>query len=118
MVMTVVDKPARTRVFRAGNSQAVRIPKEFELPDGDVYIEKREGGLFISTLRGRWDLFAARPRVDLGFTAADVRDSRPPREVDVNFAAIQRPRGPAGKSGRNANKSRVVRNSGGGSRSK
>lgn len=83
--MKTIDKPTRTRVFRAGNSQAVRIPKALELPEGDVVIERREGGLFISTLRGRWDLFFARPAVDPGFAAADVRDRRAPRAVDTSF---------------------------------
>jgi len=30
-----------TRVFKSGNSTAVRIPKEFAFKPGEVYIEKR-----------------------------------------------------------------------------
>lgn len=116
--MNVIEKTARTRVFRAGNSQAVRIPKAFELPDGDVYIEQREGGLFISTLRGRWDLFAARPGVELGFTAADVRDKRLPRDVDIAFAAPRPTREASGTSRRRARKPRSVRKSVGASTTK
>lgn len=82
--MKTVDQPAKTRVFRAGNSQAVRIPKSFELPEGDVYIEKREGGLFISTHRGRWDLFFAQPGVDLPYSAEELRHKGKLTEVDLS----------------------------------
>lgn len=39
----------RTRVFKSGNSQAVRIPKELQLPPGlkEVEIEAVPGGFFI-----------------------------------------------------------------------
>ena len=36
-----------TRVFKSGNSQAVRIPKEFLLPEGEVEICKRGNELVI-----------------------------------------------------------------------
>jgi virulence-associated protein VagC len=87
--METNGKPTRTRVFRAGNSQAVRIPKPLELPEGEVYIERREGGLFISALRGRWDLFFAKPGVDFPFTAEDLRHRGPHREVDLNPGAAR-----------------------------
>jgi virulence-associated protein VagC len=80
------DKPTKTRVFRAGNSQAVRIPKALELPEGEVYIEEREGGLFISALRGRWDLFFSEEGADFPFTAKDLRDNRPTREIILEAA--------------------------------
>lgn len=43
----------QTRVFRSGNSQAVRIPKELSFPDGlqDVEIERRGDELVIRPLR-------------------------------------------------------------------
>ena len=81
--METIGKQTRTRVFRAGNSRAVRIPKAFELPEGEVYIERREGGLFISSLRGRWDLFFSEPGVEFPYRAKELRDSRPPREVNL-----------------------------------
>lgn len=83
-------KPTRTRVFRAGNSRAVRIPKTFDLPEGEVYIEQREGGLFISTLRGRWDLFFSKPGVEFPFTAQELRHQGPHREVDLSVLAGKR----------------------------
>lgn len=83
--MESIGKPTRTRVFRAGNSRAVRIPRAFDLPEGEVFIEQREGGLFISSLRGRWDLFFSERGVDFPFSAAQLRDRRPPREVHLSW---------------------------------
>ena len=84
--METIGKQTRTRVFRAGNSRAVRIPKAFELPEGEVSIERREGGLFISSLHGRWDLFFSEPGVEFPYTAKQLRDSRPPRDVSLSWA--------------------------------
>ena len=94
--METNGKQTRTRVFRAGNSRAVRIPKSFDLPEGEVYIERREGGLFITSLRGRWDLFFSEPGVEYPYTAKTLRDSRPPRDVSVALAG--EPAGPARRS--------------------
>ena len=81
-----MEKPIKTRVFRAGNSQAVRVPKALELPEGEVYIEPRNGGLFVSTLRGRWDLFFSETGVAFPFERKDLRDNRPPRQVSLDSA--------------------------------
>jgi virulence-associated protein VagC len=81
-----MGKPIKTRVFRAGNSQAVRVPKSLELPEGEVYIEPRDGGLFVSTLRGRWGLFFSEKGVDFSFDLEDLRDNRPPRQVSLDSA--------------------------------
>lgn len=86
-----MEKPFKTRVFRAGNSQAVRVPKALELPKGEAYIEPRDGRLFVSTLRGRWDLFFAEPGVDVPFDRHDLRDNRPRREVSVAAANTTAP---------------------------
>ena len=83
--MESLGKPVRTRVFRAGNSRAVRIPRDFDLPEGEVTIERREGGLFISALRGRWDLFFAEPGVEFGYTTAQLRDKEAPRAVKLGM---------------------------------
>ncbi|MFN0316645.1 MAG: antitoxin [Burkholderiales bacterium] len=90
--MKLAEKPTKTKVFRAGNSQAVRIPKAFELPEGDVLIEPRDGGLFISTLRGRWDLFAREPGVDLPFTASELRHQGSERDIDLKTLGGPSPR--------------------------
>ena len=44
---THVEMKLITRVFKNGNSQAVRIPKEFRLKSGTVTIEKIDSGLII-----------------------------------------------------------------------
>ncbi len=83
--MNANPKSLPTRVFRAGNSQAVRIPKAFELPEGEVRIERRAGGLFIADQRGDWASFFAQPGVDFPFTAQELRDNRPEPPVDVTW---------------------------------
>lgn len=85
-----MEKALKTRAFRAGNSQAVRVPKALELPEGEVYIEPRDGGLFISTLRGRWDLFFSEPSVDFLFDVKELRDNRAPRAVDINLTQSEK----------------------------
>ena len=98
--MKVIDKPMKTRVFRAGNSQAIRIPKALELPEGHFLIEPRDGGLFISTLRGRWDLFFSEPGVELPFTAEELRHRGPERDVDLKGLRDTAPRPRHGKAGK------------------
>ncbi|WP_257252446.1 MULTISPECIES: type II toxin-antitoxin system VapB family antitoxin [unclassified Endozoicomonas] len=48
-----------TSVFRNNRSQAVRIPKEFELPEGTkrVRISKRGESILITPIEGDWDSF-------------------------------------------------------------
>ena len=46
-----------TKTFRNGNSQAVRIPSEFRLPDGDVRIEKIGGAILLIPKNDPWKLF-------------------------------------------------------------
>ena len=55
------------RVFTNGNSQAVRLPKQFRLPPGEVYIRKdaATGDIVLSTrpAPGSWaDFFALRAK--------------------------------------------------------
>ena len=76
--------PVITRVFKAGNSQAVRIPKALELDEGEVYIERRGNSLLITPKRGRWAEFFAGEPVDLELNTDDWRDARPPRAVDLD----------------------------------
>ena len=85
--MSANPKSLSTRVFRAGNSQAVRIPKAFELPEGQVRIERRAGGLFIADQHGDWASFFAEPGVDFPFTAEQLRDNRPERPIDTAWVS-------------------------------
>ena len=42
------------RVFKSGNSQAVRIPKEFHLEGQEVEIRKRGGSLILRPKKQSW----------------------------------------------------------------
>lgn len=46
------------RIFRSGNSQAVRIPKEFQLEGREVQIERRGDVLLLRPRRRSWDALA------------------------------------------------------------
>ena len=43
-----------TTVFRSGNSLAVRLPREFALPLGRVYIEQRKGEVVLRSVEHDW----------------------------------------------------------------
>ena len=46
-----------TRTFKNGNSQAVRLPKEFALPDGELFIKKIGGAVLLFPKNDPWRLF-------------------------------------------------------------
>lgn len=49
---------AVAKVFKNGQSQAIRIPKEFRVETQEVYIEKVGNTLIIKPKNGnKWDLF-------------------------------------------------------------
>ena len=56
---------AKTKVFRSGNSQAVRIPREFQFDTDEVEIERRGDEIVlrlpVRNLRGAFDALAALP---------------------------------------------------------
>jgi virulence-associated protein VagC len=85
--MNANPKILTTRVFRAGNSVAVRIPAQFKLAEGEVTIEQRAGGLFITDKRGDWASFFRGEPVDFPFTAKELRDHRPERPVDISWVS-------------------------------
>ena len=73
-----------TRVFKSGNSQAVRIPKEFQLDVKEVEIFSRDGELVIRPKRKNLsevlDILA-------GFSDDFMKDGRedlPPQERDFD----------------------------------
>lgn len=85
--MSANSRSLLTRVFRAGNSQAVRIPKAFELPEGEVVIERRAGGLLVKPRRGGWEDFFAKPSLDIDMDAVALRATAPERAVEFDLAA-------------------------------
>ena len=88
--MSVHPKRLPTRVFRAGNSQAVRIPKAFEIPEGEVIIERRAGGLFVKLKRSAWPEFFAKAPLSVDLDATEIRASGPERPVDFDLSAKPR----------------------------
>lgn len=88
--MGASPKRVPTRVFRAGNSQAVRIPKAFELPEGEVLIEQRAGGLFIKRKRASWEEFFAKPPLQADLDAHELRATGPERPVDFDLSTRSR----------------------------
>jgi len=67
-----------TRTFKNGNSQAVRIPKEFALPDGDLFIEKIGGAILLIPRNDPWRLFEKSLH---GFSDDFMKDGRSQPEI-------------------------------------
>ncbi len=76
----------QTRVFKSGNSQAVRIPKELGFPDGlqDVEIERRGDELIIRPLRQQ-KLTGLRSKLE-AFSADFMMGGRPADEPEIEHA--------------------------------
>ena len=73
-----------TRVFKSGNSQAVRIPKEFQFDVDEVEIFSRDGELIIRPQR---DSLADAFDIITGFSddfMQDGREDTPPQERDFD----------------------------------
>jgi virulence-associated protein VagC len=79
-------KRLSTRVFRAGNSQAVRIPKAFEILEGEAVIEQRPGGLFIKQRHGGWNEFFAKPPLTIDLDATELRATGLDRPIDLEIS--------------------------------
>ena len=50
------------RVFKSGNSQAVRLPKEFKLDVSEVGVFQKDGDLVLRPLRKTWQDYLVRGR--------------------------------------------------------
>ena len=74
-----------TRVFKSGNSQAVRIPKEFQFDVTELEIFQRGDEVILrkkqDNLSDVLELFATLPDDFM----ADGRDDNPPQERDFNL---------------------------------
>ena len=51
-----IAQERKVSLFRNGRSQAVRIPKEFELPGEEVLMRKEDGNLVIEPIRKKRSL--------------------------------------------------------------
>lgn len=52
----------RAKVFKSGNSQAVRLPKEFQLDVPEVHIFRKDGDLVLRPLGKTWEEYFDRGR--------------------------------------------------------
>ena len=50
------------RVFKSGNSQAVRLPREFKLDVSEVHVFRKDGDLVLRPLRRTWEEYFNRGR--------------------------------------------------------
>lgn len=50
------------RVFQSGNSQAVRLPKEFNLDVSEVLVFRKDGDLVLRPLKKTWQDYFERGR--------------------------------------------------------
>ncbi len=47
----------KAKIFKNGQSQAVRLPKEFQFDGQEVYAQKTEGGILLTPVEDRWSTF-------------------------------------------------------------
>jgi antitoxin VapB len=52
-----MPEPVLTKVFQSGNSQAVRLPREFRLDSDEVYITKEGNRIIITPRPQNWQGF-------------------------------------------------------------
>ncbi|WP_430398202.1 antitoxin [Ferrovibrio sp.] len=73
---------AKARVFKSGNSLAVRLPKAFRVQSRELEISRRGDEIVLREpskgLRRAFDLLIALPED----AVEDIRDRRPPQERD------------------------------------
>jgi antitoxin VapB len=48
---------ATAKVFKSGNSQAVRLPKDFRFDGDEVYIKKAGRGVILVPMDDPWEMF-------------------------------------------------------------
>ncbi len=70
------------RLFMNGNSQAVRLPREFRFPGNSVYIRRRDHEVILSSKPRTWEDFFGTPSA-FGEDFLNERDNAPPQERGV-----------------------------------
>jgi len=74
-----------TKTFKNGNSQAVRIPNEFRLPDGLLRIEKIGGVILLIPQNDPWSLFDESLKGFSGDFLADGRNQPEMQKSSITF---------------------------------
>jgi antitoxin VapB len=72
------------RVFKSGNSQAVRLPKEFKLAVAEVHVFRKDGDLVLRPLQKTWQDYFDRGRRFSG----DFQDTIDNSEDDVMVVEV------------------------------
>lgn len=73
------------KIFRSGNSRAVRIPKEFQMQGDEVEIERKGESLLLRPKRKSWDSFSESLHK---FTDDFMRDGRDQPKVEKRGRAF------------------------------
>ena len=77
---------ATARVFKSGNSQAVRLPKEFRFGGDEVEIFRRGDEIVLREKpRGMARAFEIMANLDLDWDAVEALKKEPPQERDFDF---------------------------------
>lgn len=88
---------ATARVFKSGNSQAVRLPKEFRFGSDEVEIFRRGDEVVLrEKSRGMARAFEIMANLDLDWDAVEALKKEPPQERDFDFEPKKK-RAPRGK---------------------
>jgi len=74
------------KIFRSGNSQAVRIPKEFQIQGDEVEIQRKGDLLLLRPRKRSWDAFNESLRK---FTDDFMRDGRDQPQVEKRGRAFR-----------------------------
>jgi antitoxin VapB len=73
-------KMQTTKLFQSGNSQAVRLPKEYQMPAREMYINKVGSALIILPKDDPWTLFnKSLAGFSADFRAGSRRQPRTPK---------------------------------------
>jgi antitoxin VapB len=52
-----VEYMLKTKVFKSGNSQAIRLPKEYQVDDKELYIQKIGNTIILLPTSNPWEAF-------------------------------------------------------------
>lgn len=70
------------KVFKSGNSQAVRLPKEFNTRENEFYIRRIGSSIPLTPKNGSWDTFEQSLSEFSGYFMKDGRNQPPIAQGD------------------------------------
>jgi antitoxin VapB len=69
-----LSKPRIAKIFMNNRSQAVRLPKDFQVSSAEVYIRKEGNDIILSPRPDNWSTYLAEEAVASASFMADVDD--------------------------------------------